>query len=278
METIYALWRGVGVLCETLLVVWLLWNRLPPARKQRSRTVLGAVGLAAALFLAGSSGASSWLPSTARLLLFPLFALACFGGIRTARGFWGLGAALLMFCCGEVCALVLRAVPTFEQAEGLNRSLFRFAGATLPLLVCAVLTVLLGRTPRGFGRLPGKAEARLLGLALLCAAALVLLARLGGDARIRAGAALAVFCGLILAGIQTVGLEADRARLEEAEAEARRVQDYITEHYYTCTNRIFAQLGRMYGSGGSFTENIDKAGGPGTAAFASEVIRIYCET
>ena len=132
--------------------------------------------------------------------------------------------------------------------------------------------------PRGFGRLPGKAEARLLGLALLCAAALVLLARLGGDARIRAGAALAVFCGLILAGIQTVGLEADRARLEEAEAEARRVQDYITEHYYTCTNRIFAQLGRMYGSGGSFTENIDKAGGPGTAAFASEVIRIYCET
>jgi hypothetical protein len=32
----------------------------------------------------------------------------------------------------------------------------------------------------------------------------------------------------------------------------------------------------MYGSGGEFTENIDKAGGPGTAAFAAEAIRIYC--
>ena len=62
----------------------------------------------------------------------------------------------------------------------------------------------------------------------------------------------------------------------EAQAQARRVRDYITEHYYTCTNPIFAQLGRMYGSGSEFTENIDKAGGPGTAAFAAEAIRIYC--
>ena len=62
----------------------------------------------------------------------------------------------------------------------------------------------------------------------------------------------------------------------EAQAQARKVQDYITEHYYSCTNKIFAQLGRMYGSGGEFTENIDNAGGPGTAAFASKAIRIYC--
>ncbi|MBR7010053.1 MAG: MerR family transcriptional regulator [Oscillospiraceae bacterium] len=62
----------------------------------------------------------------------------------------------------------------------------------------------------------------------------------------------------------------------EAQALARRVQDYITAHYYSCTKKIFAQLGRMYGSGGEFTENIDRAGGPGAAAFASEAIRIYC--
>ena len=61
-----------------------------------------------------------------------------------------------------------------------------------------------------------------------------------------------------------------------AQALTRRVQEYITENYYTCTNTIFAQLGKMYGSGGEFTENIDKIGGPGTAAFASEAIRIYC--
>lgn len=64
----------------------------------------------------------------------------------------------------------------------------------------------------------------------------------------------------------------------EAQAQARRVQDYITEHYYSCTNQIFAQLGRMYGSGGEFTENIDRAGGPGTGRFAAEAIRIFCET
>ena len=63
----------------------------------------------------------------------------------------------------------------------------------------------------------------------------------------------------------------------QAQAQARKVQEYITEHYYTCTNKIFAQLGRMYASGGEFTENIDKAGGPGTAAFAAEAIRICCE-
>ncbi len=62
----------------------------------------------------------------------------------------------------------------------------------------------------------------------------------------------------------------------EAQVQAQRVQNYITEHYYTCTNKIFAQLGKMYGSGGEFTENIDKAGGPGAAAFASEAIRQYC--
>lgn len=63
----------------------------------------------------------------------------------------------------------------------------------------------------------------------------------------------------------------------EAQTLARRVQDYITAHYYTCTTKTFAQLGKLYGSGGEFTENIDKAGGSGTAVFASEAIRIYCE-
>ena len=62
----------------------------------------------------------------------------------------------------------------------------------------------------------------------------------------------------------------------QAQALTRRVQEYITENYYTCTNQVFAQLGKMYGSGGEFTENIDKTGGPGTAAFAAEAIRIYC--
>ncbi len=63
----------------------------------------------------------------------------------------------------------------------------------------------------------------------------------------------------------------------EAQDQAHRVQEYITAHYYTCTNQVFAQLSKMYASGGEFTENIDKVGGPGTAVFAAEAIRIYCE-
>ena len=63
----------------------------------------------------------------------------------------------------------------------------------------------------------------------------------------------------------------------EAQEQVRRVQDYITEYYYTCTDEILSGLGRMYGSGGEFTENINRAGGPGTAEYAAEAIGVYCE-
>ncbi len=53
----------------------------------------------------------------------------------------------------------------------------------------------------------------------------------------------------------------------EARSLVRRLQKHITEHYYTCTDEILLSLGRMYASGGDFTENIDRAGGIGTAAF-----------
>ena len=33
----------------------------------------------------------------------------------------------------------------------------------------------------------------------------------------------------------------------------------------------------MYGAGGEFTENIDKAGGEGTAKFVERAISIYCK-
>lgn len=58
--------------------------------------------------------------------------------------------------------------------------------------------------------------------------------------------------------------------------QVKKVQDYITEHYYTCTNEILYGLGRMYAGGGEFTKNINAAGGEGTAEFASEAITIYC--
>ena len=55
-----------------------------------------------------------------------------------------------------------------------------------------------------------------------------------------------------------------------------KLQAYITEHYYTCTKQILAGLGQMYAAGGEMTENIDAAGGAGTAALAAEAIRFWC--
>ena len=55
------------------------------------------------------------------------------------------------------------------------------------------------------------------------------------------------------------------------------LQGYISEHYYTCTKQILRGLGQLYIAGDSMTENIDKAGGEGTARFAHEAIEIYCK-
>ncbi len=63
---------------------------------------------------------------------------------------------------------------------------------------------------------------------------------------------------------------------EEAQAMVKKLQGYITEHMYTCTNEILSGLGKMYAGGGEFTKNIDSYGGEGTAEFASRAIEIYC--
>ena len=63
----------------------------------------------------------------------------------------------------------------------------------------------------------------------------------------------------------------------EVQAWVKELQNYITEHFYTCTPQILQGLGEMYAGGGSMTENIDAAGGNGTGEFAREAIRIYCK-
>ena len=63
----------------------------------------------------------------------------------------------------------------------------------------------------------------------------------------------------------------------EAQAWVQQLRDYITAHFYDCTPQILYGLGKMYAGGGSMTENIDKAGGPGTAEFAHQAIEYYCK-
>lgn len=65
---------------------------------------------------------------------------------------------------------------------------------------------------------------------------------------------------------------------EEAQALVEKLQNYITEHYYTCTDEILESLGQMYAGGGDITSNIDKYSGEGTAVFANEAIEAYILT
>ena len=78
----------------------------------------------------------------------------------------------------------------------------------------------------------------------------------------------------ILAGFGQMQ-EADPAG-EEAQARVQELKDFITRHYYTCTDEILLGLGRMYAGGGSMTENINAAGGSGTAQYACRAIEAYC--
>lgn len=63
---------------------------------------------------------------------------------------------------------------------------------------------------------------------------------------------------------------------EKTKEQVRKLQNYITEHFYHCTDEILQGLGQMYAAGGEFTENIDKAGGEGCAKFVSTAIENYC--
>lgn len=68
-------------------------------------------------------------------------------------------------------------------------------------------------------------------------------------------------------------------KVEDAvvQLKVKKLQDYITEHFYECSNEILNGLGKIYASGGEFTENIDKAAGSGTAVFVSKAIEFYCK-
>lgn len=62
----------------------------------------------------------------------------------------------------------------------------------------------------------------------------------------------------------------------EAQAMVQEVKDFISEHFYQCSNQVLSVLGKMYAGGGSMTENIDAAGGEGTGAFVYKAIEHYC--
>ena len=62
----------------------------------------------------------------------------------------------------------------------------------------------------------------------------------------------------------------------EVQSLVGKLQKYITQNYYTCTNEILVGLGQMYVADERFKKNIDKYG-EGTAEFVSNSIVVFCQ-
>ncbi|MBO5944642.1 MAG: MerR family transcriptional regulator [Clostridia bacterium] len=62
----------------------------------------------------------------------------------------------------------------------------------------------------------------------------------------------------------------------DAQTLVEKLQSYITENFYTCTNEILYGLGQMYVGDERFKNNIDKHS-VGTAEFVSKAIEYYCK-
>ena len=76
-----------------------------------------------------------------------------------------------------------------------------------------------------------------------------------------------------VAAIKDSGADAESA---EARVLVKKLQAYITENFYTCTDDILQGLGQTYVCDERFKKNIDKYG-EGTAEFAAEAIAAYTE-
>lgn len=55
----------------------------------------------------------------------------------------------------------------------------------------------------------------------------------------------------------------------------KKLQNFITENYYTCTDDILKGLGQMYIAEERFKNNINSTGGNGTAEFTAQAINTY---
>lgn len=80
---------------------------------------------------------------------------------------------------------------------------------------------------------------------------------------------------LILAEFAACKKEGFSPESEEAKALAKKLQSFITEHFYTCTDEILKGLGVMYTADRRFLQNIDRHG-EGTADFIGKTIEAYC--
>lgn len=72
-------------------------------------------------------------------------------------------------------------------------------------------------------------------------------------------------------------IKLEKYESEEAQNLVKKLQNFITDNFYICSNEILSGLGKMYASGGDFTKNIDAFAGEGTAVFVDKAIEYYCK-
>ena len=63
----------------------------------------------------------------------------------------------------------------------------------------------------------------------------------------------------------------------EVQEKVRQLQKFITENYYNCTDEILDGLSQMYVCDQRMKQNIDKAGGEGTAEFVRQAVLAHLE-
>ena len=63
---------------------------------------------------------------------------------------------------------------------------------------------------------------------------------------------------------------------DEVREQVKKLQEFITENYYSCSDEMLVSLGQMYTANEEFRKNIDDAGGEGTAEFVCSAIKEYC--
>ncbi len=70
-------------------------------------------------------------------------------------------------------------------------------------------------------------------------------------------------------------IKTDNYDSKEAQILVKKLQNFITNHFYHCSDDILLSLGK-YINDSDFTQNIDAFAGEGTALFVNKAIECYC--
>ena len=80
----------------------------------------------------------------------------------------------------------------------------------------------------------------------------------------------------IFAAFSTLKESGTKPNSPQAQDLVVKLQQHITDHYYTCTDEILKGLGQMYVADERFKKNIDKCSA-GTAKYVRDAIASYFE-